>query len=215
MVGSSSINKSPAFTSCPSRTWMDLTIPISNGWTMLVPPEGTIFPGAEATMSMWPNEAHPTTKQNMAMIVAATTRPAGEAGVSTISNAAGKNAVSSALSRLRALGNGAADLANFMDPRLQTIQVGITSGRPTQLVMRAILDNPPLLDSDNAIGSTYCRQAMSDDQCSAPRHDLSHIVLNDLFAFVVKCAGGFVKNENSRVHDQRSSDCYSLPLPTR
>src|SRR5581483_209829 len=215
MVGSSSINKSPAFTSCPSRTWMDLTIPISNGWTMLVPPEGTIFPGAEATMSMWPNEAHPTTKQNMAMIVAATTRPAGEAGVSTISNAAGKNAVSSALSRLRALGRGTVLSANFMDPRLETIQVGVTSSRSDQLVMRAVLNDASLFDCDDPVGPTYCRQSMSDNQGSAPLHDLSHVVLNDLLAFVVKCAGGFVKDENSRVRDQRSSDCYSLPLPTR
>src|SRR5436190_24267443 len=116
------------------------------------------------------------------MMVAATARPAGDAGVSTISSAAGKNAVSSDLARPADLGNATIFLTDFMDARLETIEVGVTSGRTDQLVVRPVLDDPPLFDGNNAMGPTYGRQTMSDDHGGATLHDLSHVVLNDLFA---------------------------------
>src|SRR5437867_3061964 len=116
------------------------------------------------------------------MIVAATARPAGDAGVSTISSAAGRNATSSALARPDDLGNATIFLTDFMDARLQTIKVGVASGRTDQLVVRAVLDDPTLFDSDDAMGPTYRGQTMSDDQGGPALDDLSHVVLNDLFA---------------------------------
>src|SRR5712671_433595 len=148
------------------------------------------------------------------MMVAATARPAGDAGVSTISSAAGKNAVSSDLARPADLGNATIFLTDFMDARLETIEVGIASRRTDQLVVRPVLDDPTLFDSDNAMGPTHGRETMSDDQGGTALDDLSHVVLNDLFALVVKCAGRFVKNEDARIHNQRARYGNSLPLPT-
>ncbi len=93
------MSTSPAFTACPSRTWMALTTPVSNGWTTLVRPLGMTLPVAEATISIWPNTAQASARQNSAMRVRPMARPIGEGGASTISSAAGKNAISS-LSRL-------------------------------------------------------------------------------------------------------------------
>jgi hypothetical protein len=76
-------------------------------------------------MSIWLNEAQATARQKIAMRVAATARPAGDAGVSTISNAAGKNAISSARACEEDLGNAAILLADFMEACLQSIKGGI------------------------------------------------------------------------------------------
>src|SRR5260370_6535087 len=146
------------------------------------------------------------------MIVTATARPTGEAGVSTISSAAGKNAVSSALARPDNFGNATIFLTDFMDARLETIEIGVASGRADQLVVRPILDDPPLFYGDNAIGPTHGRQTMSDDEGGATLHDLSHAVLNNLLALVVERTGSLVKNKNPRIHHQRASYRDSLPL---
>src|SRR5258708_541377 len=69
--------------------------PVSNGWIVFVRLLGMIFPGATATMSISPQQLQPRARQNTVMIVAATARPIGEGGVSTISSAAGRKASSS------------------------------------------------------------------------------------------------------------------------
>ena len=74
---------------------MERTTPVSNGWMTLVRPLGTIFPVAEATMSIVPQEAQASAAQNSRMMTAAIARPIGDGGVSTISSAAGRNASSS------------------------------------------------------------------------------------------------------------------------
>ena len=43
---------------------MDRTTPVSNGWITLVRPLGTIFPVADATMSIVPAEAQISATQN-------------------------------------------------------------------------------------------------------------------------------------------------------
>src|SRR5262245_10723245 len=73
---------------------MERTTPVSNGWTTLVRPLGTIFPLADATMSIVPHQAHISAAQNSRMMVVAIARPIGDGGVSTISSAAGRNASS-------------------------------------------------------------------------------------------------------------------------
>src|SRR3954470_18378657 len=113
---------------------MARTIPISNGWTNFVPSDGIILPGAEATMSICPNDAQTNARQNIAIIVIVTALPAGEAGVSTISSAAGRNAVCSGLARAFAVGNEMILSADFMDARLQSIERGITPTGANRLV---------------------------------------------------------------------------------
>src|ERR1700716_3172785 len=113
--------------------------------------------------------------QNIAMIVTATARPAGDAGVSTISSAAGRNPTSSALARPDDFGNATTFLTDFMDARLETVEIGVASGRADQLVVCSVLDHPTLFDRNDAIGPTYGGQTMSDDQGRATLHDLPHV----------------------------------------
>src|SRR5262245_45895827 len=163
---------------------MERTTPVSNGWITLVRPLGTIFPVAEATMSIVPVQAQISATQNKAMIVAPTARPIGDGGVSTISSAAGRNASSSAC-RPRAFCAGmarridvaivaaecrilAADrfnrqadraivvvLTDFMNPCLQTMQRCVAAAGLDQHIMGAVFDQPAALKRDDPIGRPH------------------------------------------------------------
>src|SRR5258708_1769521 len=71
---------------------MERTTPVSSGCTTLVRPLGTIFPLADATMSIVPHQAQASVAQNRTTMVAAIARPIGDGGDSTISSAAGRKA---------------------------------------------------------------------------------------------------------------------------
>ena len=58
----------------------------------LLRPLGTILPWAVAMIAIVPIEAQPIARHNAAAMTNAIVRPTGAGGVSTISNAAGKNA---------------------------------------------------------------------------------------------------------------------------
>src|SRR5580704_8779268 len=75
---------------------MARTTPVSKGCTILLRPLGMILPCAEAIMSTLPRLAQASAKQKAAIRVSAMVRPIGEGGVSTISSAAGRNAIPSA-----------------------------------------------------------------------------------------------------------------------
>src|ERR1051326_2964089 len=109
-------------------------------------------------------DAHPTEQQKIAITVSATARPTGDAGVSTISSAAGRKAVSSALGLPESFGKETMFLANFMEARLQTMEIGVASGGADQLVVGTVLDDSALFDCNNAVGPTHGRQPMRNDQ---------------------------------------------------
>ena len=117
-VRSSSIRTWPAVTLSPSRTWIAETIPVSSGWMVFVRPVGTILPDAVAMMSTWPKIAQTTAIAKNRMIVAPIARPTGEAGVSRISSAAGRNcrAVSLAAAERGSLGFGDVSLRRLPQP---------------------------------------------------------------------------------------------------
>src|SRR5262252_6831426 len=133
---------------------MARTTPISSGWTVLVRPLGTISPGAVATISTCPMVAQATASTKNRMMTPPIARPAGEAGVSMISRAAGRNSSSSRRRRRRATGRTGptADSDDFMKARLGAMQHGIAPALADQLVVTAVLDDPATLDGDDAIG---------------------------------------------------------------
>ena len=58
-------------------------------------------------------------------------------------------------------------LMNFMNPRLQAVEVGIAATGPDQLVMRAVFDETTAIDRDDPVGATHRRQPVSNDDYSA------------------------------------------------
>src|SRR4051794_31869092 len=130
---------------------------------VLVRPVGTILPEAVAMMSTRPNTPQATAITKNSMMVAAIARPAGEAGGSRISSAAGRNcrALSSRLHRGR---SGFAPLSfgkastDDMEPGLHLVQRGVAAGALHELVVGAVLDQPSAFDGDDAVGMPHRRQ---------------------------------------------------------
>src|SRR5882757_5294942 len=141
---------------------MERTTPVSKGWMTLVRSLGTIFPVADATMSIVPHQAQTSAAQNSRMMQAPIERPIGDGGVSTISSAAGRNASSSrrrscavrigmtrrvglsglSLSELSLAGlcpAGSTVSDDFMDSCLQQMQRCVAAAGLDQGVMGAVL----------------------------------------------------------------------------
>ncbi len=152
-------------------------------------------------------------------------RPTGDAGVSRISSDAGRNcsAVRSWLRRTSVAVAPPSQETTCSPPgavlwnaALQPVQGGIAPGVLHQLVVGAVLDEPPALDGDDAIGGAHRREPMGDDQHRAPVGDLAHVALDDVFTLVIQRAGRLVENQDLRIGDERAGnrDTLALALPT-
>src|SRR6266508_4660564 len=222
-VGSSTISTSPALTACASCTRMERTAPVSNSWMTLVRPLGTIFPVADATMSIVPHQAHTSAAQNSRMTVAPIVRPIGDGGVSTISSAAGRNA-SSSLRRSCARRNGmtrgtgltgVASSADFMNSCLQPMQGCIAAASLDQRVMGAVLDQASALERHDAIRRAHGREPVRDDENRPSLGDLFHVLLDDALALIVEGARRLVEDQNARVGDEGAGNGDALALAAR
>src|SRR5262245_10517202 len=213
-VRSSSTRTWPVTTRSPSRTRMAVTLPGSSGWITFVRPVGMIFPWATAMMSTWPNHAQASAKQAAAAMVPATARPTGDGGVSTISSAAGRKARSSLREPARSHG-GTTLSTNVMDASLHAVERGIAPAGTDQLLVRPVLDQPALLDGDDAIRHAHGGEPVGDDQHGAARRDLLHVLLDDALALVVERAGRLVEDQDARIGGQRAGDRDALALATR
>src|SRR5882757_9952124 len=199
---------------------MERTTPVSKGWMTLVRSLGTIFPVADATMSIVPHHAQTSAAQNSRMMVAPTTRPIGEGGASTISSAAGRNASSSLRlscarrnGMTRRMGSaGMAGLADFMDACLQPMQRCIAAGGLDQRVVGPVLDQAAALERDDAIRRPHGREPVRNDQNRPPPGDLFHVLLDDALALIVEGARRLVEDQDARVGDERAGNRDALAL---
>src|SRR5260370_19566451 len=107
-------------------------------------------------MSTRPKVAQHITTMKNRLMVAAIARPTGEAGVSTISIAAGRN--STCARRVADADSGSVTTtplrsADFMETCLEAMQRGIATICPDQFVVHAVFDNAAALDRDDPIGA--------------------------------------------------------------
>src|SRR5258706_6185068 len=144
-------------------------------------------------------------------------RPTGEAGVSMISKAAGRNSSSSRRQRRLATGSTGpmADSDDFMEARLSAMQHGIAPALPDEVVVTAILDDLAALDGDDAVGQTPRGEPVGDDQDRPAGTDLAHVLLDDSLALVVERAGGLVEDQDPWAGSKRSRDGNALTLTAR
>src|SRR6516165_406433 len=162
----------------------------------LVRPLGTIFPVAEATMSIVPHHDHASAAPNSRMMLAPIARPIGDGGVSTISSAAGRNASSSprrSCTRRNGItpgvgSGGVVGLADFMEACLQPMQRCVAPAGLDQRVVGAVLDQAAALEGDDAVARAHGREPVRDHQNGAPLCNLLHVLLNDALAFIVERA---------------------------
>src|SRR5262245_40003172 len=188
-------------------------MPLSSDCMTLLRPVGTILPGAVATISTQPSTAQVNASTKNRMIVPAMARPAGEAGVSMISSAAGRNSRSS-----RDLeGNGSLRDAATMSPHLQqsdlrAVEQGVPAAAAHKFVMRAVFDDPAVLDRDYAVGLSQGREAMGDDEDGPPDADPAHVLLDHPFAFVVEGARRLIKDQYPWIGDKIKCASESVRL---
>ena len=122
-------------------------------------PLGTILPGAMATISVVPNEAHARVRQNNAIIVTPTARRVGDGGISVISSAAGKKmrvrnrAGEPALEETALLFSRRPSL----NSSLQVVKLCVATVAVDQLVMRSVLNDATTLEGDNPIAVAHRR----------------------------------------------------------
>src|SRR5712691_7415146 len=97
---------------------------------------------------------------------------------------------------------------------LVRVEPGVVPLAGEQLCMRPVFDNAPLLDHQNGVRRAHGRQAMRNEEHGASPAHLGEIALDDGFRLVIKCTGGFVKDENARVVHQGPGNGQALALPT-
>jgi hypothetical protein len=88
-------------------------------------------------------------------------------------------------------------LAAFL--RLRAHQRPIGAVAPDQRVVGAALRDAPALEHDNTVGVDHARQAMRQDQRSAPLHEPVERPLDDRFVLRVDRGESLVENEDRRV----------------
>src|ERR1700730_19109610 len=103
-------------------------------------------------------------------------------------------------------------LADAMEAPLQEMELRIAAVRPDQLVVAAVLDHPPALEGDDAVGALHRRQAVRDDEDGPSRSDLFHVLLDGPLALVVERARRLVEDEDPRIGDEGAGHRDALAL---
>ena len=84
-----------------------------------------------------------------------------------------------------------------------------------ELGVRALLDDPALLEHDDPTGELERRAAVGDQQRRAPGHVLAQSVVDRLLDRRVHGAGGVVEDQDRRVREDCARERDPLPLPAR
>src|SRR5260221_10096407 len=148
-----------------------------------------------------------------AMIVPPMARPAGEAGVSMISNAAGRNSSSSRRRRpVPAAARPMASSDDFMKTGLGTMENGIAPTLADQLVVTAVLDDVAVLDGDDAIGVPYGGEAVGVDEDGSTGADPAHVLLDNSLGLIVERTRCPIPDQDARTGGGRPRDGKALTL---
>ena len=83
-----------------------------------------------------------------------------------------------------------------------------------ELIMRSLLDSLSFVDDDDIVSIENCGQPMCDDDSRSVFCNAIESRLYDSLARYIKCAGGFVENENLGLTSNSSSDRDPLTLPS-
>src|SRR3546814_13591443 len=92
---------------------------------------------------------------------------------------------------------------------------GIAAAEPEQFVMRAALDDAPLVERQNAVALADCGEAVRDDQHGAAGGDRLQLALDDLLALGIERRRRLVENQDERIGNQRAGDGEALALAAR
>ncbi|GEM_PF-4590165 len=78
--------------------------------------------------------------------------------------------------------------------------------------MRAQFGHAPRFNGRDTVGGADRRQPVRNDEHRPSLGHARHILLDDIFRFVIEGARRLVKDEDARIGDQCRRDRYPLPL---
>ena len=113
---------------------------------------------------------------------------------------------------------GSKDLRQFLHRHrmpiieLQRRQPRIQRIAHDQLLMGTDGHQATLIHHRDPVGVFHSGQAMRDYQCGAVLHQAWQRFLNQVLALRIEGAGGFVQQQNRRIHQQRAGDRQALTL---
>src|SRR5258706_2093609 len=83
-----------------------------------------------------------------------------------------------------------------------------------QLVVRAHLRDPSIVEDNDLVSVANRTQAMRDDERRLPCENLLQVALNDPLGLGIERRGRFVENQDARIVQDRPRDHYALFLST-
>src|SRR5262245_25254641 len=105
--------------------------------------------------------------------------------------------------------------SHLLQSHLRAVERGVPSAAAHKFVVRAVFDDPAVLDRDYSVGLPQGRETMGDDEDCAPGTDAAHVLLDDPFTFVVEGACRLIKDQYPRIGDQGTCNRNALALPAR
>ena len=96
--------------------------------------------------------------------------------------------------------------------RLARVEAVVLALLLEKLLMGSALDDPALLEHDNAVGVSDGRETVSDYKGRSALHQLIHALLNHSLRAGINGAGRLVENERRRISDRRARDGEHLAL---
>src|SRR5262249_12120315 len=96
---------------------------------------------------------------------------------------------------------------------LEAVQLGVEAARREERLVRALLDDAPLVEDDDAIDRADRGEAVGDEQRGAPAPGALQRVLEAGLGVAVDVGGGLVEDEDRRVAVERAREGDELALP--
>ena len=93
-----------------------------------------------------------------------------------------------------------------------TLQPCVVSVQPQQLAMRPLLDDLALINNKDTIRQTHGGQAMGDDKHRTTLTNVRKIFLNNTLGLIVEGARRLIKDQDTRIGDQRTRNGDTLTL---
>ena len=188
----------------------------------LTRPVGWNLPCATAMMSIRPKYAQAIDAAASAQMIQISATRTGEGGVSRISSAGARNALS-ALRRRGAGGRFGAGLRDGLvhaeistDSTLKSPKMRVEpAGAFQELLVGARFDDAPVDHADDAMTAAHRRQTMGDDDDGSVPDDPTHVALDQTLAVIVQRGGRLVEYQYPRIGGERPRDRQPLALAAR
>src|SRR5258705_13727007 len=94
--------------------------------------------------------------------------------------------------------------------KLALVQLPVSGTGFHELIVFSLADDFAAVHDDDAVGGEYGAEAVGDDEGGALVHEAFYGLLDEVLAFGVHLAGGFVENQNRGLAEDGAGDAEAL-----